>query len=359
MDTPLQRFKAAILTVAKDSPSPVIEVVIAMHDNPDPDCIGAAVGLQKLLKAWFVDIPNKEVKCLFVHDGEISHNQNKTMINVLNISLIGIEKYEIASEDSTRLFVSVDCLPERCCLAGEEFLFSIDHHKTDTKKAKIKDIRQVGACSSIIFDYLQKEGIKFDKDNDEDRNVATALIMGIKTDTSDLASDNIDDLDFEAFKYLIGYVDQNKLSIIIRYPLPPYYFELRSKLDQEGNSMLENGIYIGGIGYIAPSKRDVLPTIADERSRVDGTNTSFIFAIVGTNIEVSVRSNGFSVDVNSLCQNIFGKEYGGGKMGAGAAKIPMGYLSVEEDSPELQEKMWLSIREKMFHNIMKEMSNHR
>ena len=351
MDTPLTKLKEAILGLTAKFPQP--EICIVMHDNPDPDCVGSAFGLQKLLKSWVVD-----AKCTFIHGGEISHPQNKTMVNVLNLQLVNREGSEIKN-DSYHAFISVDCLPDRCGMAGVDFLMAIDHHKGDTKKAKIKDIRMVGSCSSIVVEYLQKEGVKFDKANDDDQDVATALVMGIKTDTSDLSSDNTTDLDFEAYKYLIGYVNQNKLASIIRYPFPPYYFELRSKLDQEGNSFYDNGIFIGGIGYIPPSKRDVLPTIAEERSRVEGTNTAFIFAIVGSNIEVSVRSNGLSVDVNSICQNIFGKEFAGGKMGAGAGKIPMGFMSVDEDPIEIQEKMWLSVREKMFHSISKEMSNHR
>lgn len=351
MESPLTKFKDAMVAIGQKNPQ--AEIALVMHDNPDPDCVGAAFGLQKLIKSWL-----PEAKCSFIHGGEISHPQNKTMVNVLNLQLVNRDGQNI-SNSTHQAFVSIDCLPDRCGLSGVEFLMSIDHHKGDTKKSKIKDVRMVGSCSSIIVEYLQKEGVKFDKDNDDDQDVATALVMGIKTDTSDLSSDSTTDLDFDAYKYLIGYVNQNKLASIIRYPFPPYYFELRSKLDQEGNSYSENGIFIGGIGYIQPSKRDVLPTIAEERSRVEGINTAFIFAIVGSNIEISVRSNGLSVDVNSICQNIFGKEYAGGKMGAGAGKCPMGHLSIEDDPVELQEKMWIAIREKVIYSISKEMSNHR
>ena len=40
---------------------------------------------------------------------------------------------------------------------------------------------------------------------------------------------------------------------------------------------------------------------------------------------------GLAVDVNALCQKIFGKQYAGGKMGAAAGKIPMGFLSFCEE----------------------------
>jgi nanoRNase/pAp phosphatase (c-di-AMP/oligoRNAs hydrolase) len=85
--------------------------------------------------------------------------------------------------------------------------------------------------------------------------------------------------------------------------------------------------------------------MADERSMLEGIETAFVFGIVGDNIEVCVRSVNLSVDVNSLCQKLFGKEYAGGKMGSGAAKIPMGFLSVSGSSDDMREKMWESVKD--------------
>jgi nanoRNase/pAp phosphatase (c-di-AMP/oligoRNAs hydrolase) len=352
MDMVLEKFKDAVEAMSKAEPSP--SVAIVLHENPDPDCMGAAYGMQRLLKHW-----NQEIKCVVIYSGEISHPQNKTMVNVLNLQMSDRQDIPPLTQSSANAFVVLDTTPERCGLSGIECLLTVDHHKGDTKKSKLKDIRLIGSTSSIIWSYLQQAGVTLNKNKDEDSDVATALVVGIKTDTTDLASENVSDLDFEAYRALVGSINQRKLAVILKYPLPPYHFELRSRLDQEGNTKLDAGIFIGGIGYIAPSKRDALPTIADERSRVEGTDTAFIFAIVGENIEVSVRSNGFSVDVNDIIQNIFGKEHGGGKMGAGAAKIPMNFLSVDKDSEEIQEKMWIAIREKLMAMISEEMSKHR
>jgi nanoRNase/pAp phosphatase (c-di-AMP/oligoRNAs hydrolase) len=346
---PLQKLKEYIKGLSTEDSVPT--VVIVSHDNPDPDSLGSALGMQRLLKFW-----NPNIKTVILYGGEISHPQNKTMVNILNINPVLKQDYKETVDN--RVFIVVDSIPDRS-LPNEECLYTIDHHKGDTRKSKYKDIRLVGATSSIVWDYFQKEGLELDNTSDEDMDVATALVVGIKTDTSDLSSDNVTDLDFDAYKHLIGFVNQRKLALIIKYPLPPYHFELRSRLDQEGNSMLDNGVFIGGIGYIVPSKRDALPTIAEERSRVEGTDTAIIFAIVGDNIEVSVRSNGLSLDVNAICQNLFGKEYGGGKMGAGATRCPMGVLSIEDDPPEIQDKMWIAIRAKMQHKILAEMSRYR
>tara|TARA_R110000824_G_scaffold218435_3_gene405068 strand:+ start:758 stop:1798 length:1041 start_codon:yes stop_codon:yes gene_type:complete len=326
-------------------------VGIIMHANPDPDCMGAACGMERLIKSI-----NPECQCTLIYSGEISHPQNKTMVNVLNLTLTHRDDIE-KLEDVGEIFITVDVLPERCNMKEVPCFLAVDHHKADTKKAENKDIRQVGSTSAIIWEYLQDAEINLDS-SEEDAIIATALAIGIRTDTQEL-TENASEIDFLAYQDLMKKVNQREFKAINNYPIPPYHFELRKRLDQEENMIVDSGVFYGGIGYVPPSKRDALATIADERSRVEGTDTAFVFAMVGDFIEVSVRSNGVSTDVNVLCQNIFGKDMAGGKSGAGAAKIPMGYLSVADDEIELQDVMWKAVRLKLFTKIKEEMSKHR
>lgn len=328
-------------------------IAIFLHKHPDPDCIGSAVGLKRLLQSF-----NPLIKCSICYRGEISHPQNKTMVNVLNLTLVKMD--EIPDIKSfADFYVTLDFIPDREDYEDLKFLMCVDHHKNDTKRAQIKDIRPVGSTAAIIWEYLKAANIILDKNKDEDADIATALVMAIKVDTQDLTTDNTTDLDFEAYKDLLNAINQRKMQSIDRYPIPNYHFELRKRLDKEGNTRIDNGVFIGGIGYITPTKRDALPTIADERSRAEGVDIAFVFAIVGSNIDVSVRCNSLSIDVNSLCQNIFGKNFGGGKMGAGAARIPMGFLSIEDDEEEIQDKMWMAVREKIINLIISTMSDYR
>ena len=337
----LLKFKEAILEDLEKT-----RIAIVMHDNPDPDCIGASWGLTKLLQTW-----NPESKCTLLYSGEVSHSQNKTLVNVLNIPLVNINEFEKIDEEFD-IFIAIDVTPERSLPEGTKCLMTIDHHRVETKKSKIADIRTVGSVCSIVWEYLKKEGIEFKENDEADSAIATALLVGIKTDTSDFVGENVSDLDFEAYKNLIGMVNRRQLSSIVNYPIPPYHFEIRSRLDQPENIRIDNGVFVGGVGYITHSKRDALPMMADERSRVEGIDTAFVFGIVGDHIEVSVRSVGVAVDVNALCQKIFGKQYAGGKAGAGASKIPMGFLSIKTNTPNLiQDKMWDAVKELMIDKI--------
>ena len=337
-----------------------IRVAIVMHPVPDPDCIGAAYGMKRIIKEWFPD-----ATCFLVHSGEISHPQNRTMMNVLKLQLVNILdiegglKTKEACEGYADAYICVDCVPERSSVPDADYLFVVDHHKSDTKNAKIKDIRHIGSCSTLVWEYLNTTGIVLDKAIEEDSNVATSLVVGIKTDTADLVSENVSDLDFEAFKDLLEPMDQKSLAKIINYPIPPYYFDLKKRLDVEGHVSSENGVFIGGIGYISTAKRDALPSIAEERARMEGIDTAFIIAIVGDNLEVSVRSSGVAIDVDKIIKKIFGKENGGGKAGAGAAKINMGSFSVEGEDEKTRDEAWEFARKLWFTRILKEMADHR
>ena len=332
----LESLKSTILSCEEN-----VKVAIVMHPNPDPDCFGSAVGLQKLILHWK---PTANVK--FYYTGDISHPQNKTLVNVLNLTLINIEDVD-DFETSANIYICVDGTPERN-LNGRcekiQCLLVLDHHKSKTEACKLQDIRPVGATASIVWEYLMKEGINLNKSDDSDTVMATAIAVGIKTDTNDLVSENVTDLDWSAYKGAMDFVSRRYLQSINNYPVPAYHFELRSRLDDEDNIHVEGGVFVGGLGYISPAKRDVLAVMATERSRMEGVDTAFVFAIVGDFIEVCVRSNGLSVDVNGLCQKIFGKEYAGGKMGSGAAKIPMSFLAVSDSPEDIKIKMWDSVR---------------
>ena len=347
MNKELEKFKEYIIS---ENPG---KIGIVMHHTPDPDSMGAALGVLKLINTW-----NEEAKCSILYDGEISHSQNKTMVNVLGINMTKVSDVDEGVDNLFDCYVTVDATPERCPIPKDvNVIMTIDHHRVDSAIPKIKDIRAVGSTSSIIWEYLSEENIVLDKNNESDAIVATALLMGIKTDTSDLVSENVTDLDFEAYKSLMGSVNRRNLSSIINYPIPPYHFEIRSKLDQKENTKEDNGVFVGGVGYLSNTKRDALAMMADERSKVEGIETAFVFAIVGENIDVSVRSVGLSVDVNALCQKIFGKQYAGGKMGAGGAKIPLGFLSIDYEMDEsIKEKVWESVKSIMIHKIFHVMS---
>ena len=305
---------------------------IVIHDFPDPDAISSAIGMTYILKHAGATVGN------IYYTGEISHPQNKAMLTLLNLSLVNYETDPFkkgssivlvdtnnVGQDSNQQKIRPDCV---------NVLAIIDHHKGHASTSP-NDIRAVGACASIVWQYLKD--MNYNYSTDEGILLATSLVTGIFTDTNSLMSDNITQLDFDAYQDLIKRVDKQKLSNIMNYPLPLYLFELRQQAFQDSNKNVVDSTIISGVGKISPSKRDALPIIADEFLRMTGITTSIVFAIIDDYIDVSVRSNDITLDVGSFVHQVFGT--GGGKQGAGRAKIHLGFFTPDANK-EINNETW-------------------
>jgi len=309
------------------------KVRIVMHASPDPDAVGSAMGLRSILK-------QKGIETSMAYSGEISHPQNKTIVNILSIPI---------AKNPTKnghIDVCVDCT-ERNSIA-EEPMMVIDHHRLDSE-AKYKIIDPTyGACSTIVWEII-KELELIDKN---EIDTYTALLLGIRTDTNDLISETMSHGDFIAYQDLLELSDKDKLQKAMNYPLPRYLYNKRMVLHEEGYSQEANGVFIGGIGFIPDEQRDVIAILAEEYTRMESVQTAVVFAITGKkNLEVSVRTHLVSLDVNQMMQDLFG-EFGGGKSNAGGAKIPLNfYIDLDEKSAD---QFWKVTRKHMFRNVLKE-----
>lgn len=301
------------------------EVPIVIHNFPDPDAIASALGIQHVLKY------HGHKAGPIYYTGEVSHPQNKSMVTLLNLTLVNYE--EEPFQDGQKIILvdtnnvgpgsnqaSID--PSNVTVAAV-----VDHHKGKSPKGAKVDNRFVGSTASIVYDYLQDRDFSFE--TDDGKLVATALMVGLFTDTNSMMSDNVSELDIEAYRGLIHCVDRQKLVSIMDYPLPMYLFDLRQKAFMDENKEIIESTIISGIGRISQSKRDALPIIADEFLRMTGIMTSVVFAIIDDHIDISVRSKNVALDVGDFVQKVFGT--GGGKQGAGRAMIPLGFFAPNGD----------------------------
>lgn len=309
---------------------------INLHDTPDPDAIGAGLGLQLKFKEEGLD-------SIIYYSGEISHPQNKTIVNVLDVVMERRNGHPIPDG----IDVCVDCTENNS--KAEDPILVIDHHKS-TSKAKFKIIEPLyGSCAALIWKMMKDLNHEI---NSENISIYTALLLGIRTDTNDLISENISDDDFTGYQELLKISDKEALQKVMNYPFPRYLYDTRLALHKEGNFIEKNGIFIGGIGYVAGSQRDAISILSEEYTRMESVTTAVIFAIIGKKtLQVSVRSSLVSVDVNQMCKDLFG-DFGGGKSGAGAAKIPLNFY--EDLDKEEMESFWKLTCKKMFRKVLKE-----
>lgn len=308
-------------------------VNIVIHPAPDPDAVGSAMGMRAILSQFGIDSQ-------IYYSGEISHPQNKTIVNVLSIPM------KKANESPSGINICVDCT-ENNSIASKPSLV-IDHHKQDSSaEYKVIDT-SYGANSTIIWELMKELEIN----SLEDSSTYTALLLGIRTDTNDLISEYMSKNDFIAYQDLLELADKDALQKSMNYPLPRYLYEKRMVLHEEGNSQEANGVFVGGIGYIPSDQRDAIAILAEEYTRMESVQTAAIFAITGRkNLEVSIRTHLVSLDVNQMCQDLFG-DFGGGKSNAGAAKIPLNFYEDLDDKSNQQ--FWGVTRKHMFRKVLKE-----
>lgn len=308
------------------------KVAIFTHPYPDPDAIGSMMGLRWIFSKFGMSSD------LF-YSGSISHPQNRSMVNLLDPELLTTESFKSLRDYD--LFVAVDCVPENAGLPVEPLRFDIviDHHKETPKNFEGLYINlKAGSACATVHEIAEHLGLEL---GENDSKVATAMMIGITTDTEFLMSDDCSDHEFNAWKRLFPFRDPLLLKQIINFERPKFWTD--SKAEAVSNAVVEDSVGVVGMGMIPSKHRDMIADMADEMVTWEDVNTAVVFAVVdGSRIEGSVRTKASSVSVPSLCQDLAGKYgKGGGKLGKGAYRYDLAGASVDEDEDDdIKKKAW-------------------
>ena len=326
-------------------------VAIFTHPSPDPDAIGSQMGMAWLLRKAYENI---EVDCFF--DGHVSHPQNQRMCNLLDPEL---KLYTQCNTDTYDFKLSVDTIPAHAaCPENTSYDLVIDHHK-EIPNGGFKGLYlnlKAGSSCATIYQLIKAYGLRFEEDNDADSKVATALLVGIITDTEYQTSDDTTDLDHEAYRDLFEFRNSTALKQITRYKQPREWVEARAVVALKANDLIKDGVLIHGIGFITSNNRDLIAAVADEMLSWENVETAVAFAVVdGDRIEGSVRSSNAALAVPSLCKEL-GGQYGGGggKLGKGAYHYSLGSCASDSEMDEsIKDKMWEFVNEREMKRLYK------
>ncbi len=248
-------------------------VYIQMHNYPDPDAIASAFGLQHLLAHY-------QIPSTICYDGTAEKLSAQVMLTNFGIEMKQIS--ELTSMTEQDKIVTVDSQKYNSNLTdliGDE-VACIDHHPTMIPcEYCYKDVRIVGACSSMIAEYF------FDNDIPLPQNVASALVYGIKMDTADF-SRGMTQFDVEMYAKLFPHADNDLLD---RMKINTMEF---ADLKAYG-SAIENIRVFGNVGYayIPFACPDALiAMISDFILALDIIEFSVIYAVRDNGYKFSVRS---------------------------------------------------------------------
>lgn len=298
------------------------ELGVVLHDNPDPDAIASGIALTRLARSV-------GTKAGVYYFGEISHQENRALVNVLDLDLTVLD--EPADAEAFDAIALVDhSLPGVNDQLPEETPIDvvIDHHPSPGPvEARHLDVRsEVGSTSTMLVEYFDALEIELDEP------LATALLFGIRTDTNDF-SRGVCRLDFEAAATLLPLVDVGTLDQVERPTISPETIDTLARAIR--NRRVENGVCTSCIGNLRD--RDALAQAADRLLNMEGVVATLVYGFVDETVYLSARAHGPTIDIGETLRDAFDQiGSAGGHAGMAGAQIPLGFLGEEtEDNEEL------------------------
>ncbi|NHX36384.1 MULTISPECIES: DHH family phosphoesterase [Halolamina] len=286
-------------------------IAVVTHDNPDPDAIASAVALCRL-----ADRIGVEAEACY--HGEISHQENRALVNLLDLPLVRLDPGDIgeyggiALVDHSRPGVN-DSLPE-----DTEVDIVVDHHPPrGPVDGAFVDLRSgVGATSTLLTEYLDRFDVSLDTET------ATALLYGIRIDTKEFTRE-ASKADFAAAASLIPDVDAETLS---RIESPSISLETVSVLASAiENRTVRDHALSTCVGEIRD--RDALAQAAERLLDMEGVRITLVYGFKDETIYVSGRSRGSDLDLGETLRDAFGAiGDAGGHADMAGAQIPLGIL---------------------------------
>lgn len=310
------------------------KLAVVAHDNPDPDAIASAVGVRQIAEASGVEA---EV-CYY---GEINHQENRALVNLLEFDLRNLTVDDDLSEfggfalvDHSRAGIN-DGLPESTPVD-----VVVDHHPPRAPvEARFVDLRsEVGATSTLVTGYLQQLCIE------PSAELATGLLYGILTDTRDFSRE-VSKADFEAASRLVEHVDSGEIQRIESPSVAGETLELIAAAVR--NRRVDDDVLTTCVGEI--SSRDALPQAADKLLELEGVSTTLVFGYTDAAVFVSARSRGTDLDLGEVLRDAFDQiGSAGGHADMAGAQIPVGFLIEETDEADRGEVIEDVITDRFF-----------
>ena len=285
--------------------------LIQVHNNPDPDAIGAAVAMRFLYERYL------GIQSRIVFGGIVGRAENRAMLRLLGIQLVPASKVDY---DECDLLTLVDTQPGagHTDLPGHKVPHVvIDHHPPREKPAGVLywDVgREVGATCTIIAELLLRNHVSLP------RNVATALMYGIKSDTHDLSLEATP-TDIAAYQMLLTQGDPAMLAQIENARVPRSYYAVFGMAIE--NAIIYDFACVSHLGRI--DNPDLVAEMADFLLRCEDLRWSLVTGVYEETLHLSVRATGKGAHAGEVARQavgVMGSAGGHGHMAGG--QVPLG-----------------------------------
>jgi nanoRNase/pAp phosphatase (c-di-AMP/oligoRNAs hydrolase) len=285
-------------------------VLILTHNNPDPDAIAAGWALKYLIrKKW-------KGSAELAYGGLIARAENRALVRLLNIDIKPLDSVNL---DDFDVFALVDTQPR----AGNNSLpphlkasIVIDHHgaRKSALKEDLADIRLgYGSSATILAEYLLQAGVPIP------RRMATALYLGIKTDTQNLGR-HATEVDYNAAIALYPKIQLKTLSQI-EYPdlARDYFLDFDRGLH---DARIYGKVIFCDLGYL--TNTDMVALMADFFLRFAEVSWSFVMGMSDSRLIFSLRTKRATQNAGQVARRMVkGLGTAGGHGRTGGGQIPI------------------------------------
>jgi len=300
------------------------ELTIVCHNNPDPDCLASALALGRIAAAAGID------ERYILYSGEISHQQNRAFVNLLDIDLRPFDATAVRDRSTESLLAFVDhAVPgaNNCVPAGTPVDIVIDHHPAEGIEAQFVDHREaIGATATILTEYVR------DLDIEIDATLATALTFAIRRETLGFLR-GVTREEYDAAGYLHDHVDGDLLKQLSSPSVSGATVDAIATAIE--NREIRGSVLISHVGRT--TERDALPQAADYLASLEGVETAIVFGIIDEAIHLSGRSTDSRVHIGNTLHETF-EDVGsaGGHREMAGGEIPLGiFADYSTDGSEL------------------------
>ncbi|APX96083.1 DHH family phosphoesterase [Natronorubrum daqingense] len=298
--------RAAELVTVLES---IDSVAIVCHDNPDPDCLASALALERIATDHGVE------EVTITYGGDISHQQNRAFVNMIDISLESIERLEIDDYDCIA-FVDHSQPGSNTELPAQITPdIVVDHHPGEPIEVSFEDIRaEVGATATIFVEYLSE------LETELTTRLASALLFALHRERLDFvraptireyeaALTVYPDADLETLEQLYGSAFSPGTIDAIGHAI--------ATRERRGSSLAAS------VGRT--TETDALPQAADYLLNLEGVDTVLVYGIIEDAIRLSARSIDPRVHIGETLDSAFGDlgpvgghhDMAGGRIGLG------------------------------------------
>jgi nanoRNase/pAp phosphatase (c-di-AMP/oligoRNAs hydrolase) len=297
------------------------DILLCTHRHPDPDGLGAMVGVAHLLEQRF------GLGSAMVLEGRIRRAENVAMRKLLDIRALPKGGVDPAAYQGILVVDSQPHFTHTHPPGGLSMLGCIDHHLgKECAEGEQEDMPfrwvddSYGATSTMVDHLMRHFGVE------PDVRTATALFCGVRYDTNNLLR-GATAYDEESFRRLEQQADRRLLGAIDQPELPREYFrQMREALDA---GEVIGPLVLTLLGEV--QSPESVAEIADWFLRLEGDQWSLAGGASEGRYQVSLRSDLPDADAYPVLRFIIGEDGacgGHGRMAGG--QIPLTDRSLEE-----------------------------